>query len=88
MLVLNDKYDVVARHHLVYGSANAERFRNFAVLSIEKNRGGMAGVDIEFRKQFHQARYERDGRAHRGAARRRARVPRLSVRRSTVSWSR
>ena len=62
MLVLNDKYDVVARHHLVYGAANAERFRSYAVLSIEKNRGGMAGVDMEFRKRFDQARYERVGK--------------------------
>jgi replicative DNA helicase len=61
VLVLNEKYDVVARHHLVYGAANAERFRSFAVLSIEKNRGGLAGVDLEFRKRFDQARYERDG---------------------------
>jgi replicative DNA helicase len=61
VLVLNDKFDVVARHHLVYGAANAERFRNYAVLSIEKNRGGIAGVDMEFRKRFDQARYERDG---------------------------
>jgi len=61
VLVLNEKFDVVARHHLVYGSSNAERFRNYAVLTIEKNRGGMAGVDMEFRKRFDQARYERDG---------------------------
>ncbi len=61
VLVLNEKFDVVARHHLVYGSSNAERFRNYAVLSIEKNRGGMAGVDMEFRKRFDQARYERKG---------------------------
>ena len=61
VLVLNDKFDVVARHHLVYGSANAERFRNFAVLSIEKNRGGMSGIDMEFRKRFDQARFERTG---------------------------
>ncbi len=61
VLVLNDKFDVVARHHLVYGAANAERFRNFAVLTIEKNRGGMADVDMEFRKRFDQARYERRG---------------------------
>ncbi|MBI1377628.1 MAG: AAA family ATPase [Frankiales bacterium] len=61
VLVLNEKYDVVARHHLVYGAGNTERFRNYAVLTIEKNRGGMAGVDMEFRKRFDQARYERQG---------------------------
>ncbi len=62
VLVLNEKYDVVARHHLVYGAGNAERFRNYAVLTIEKNRGGMAGVDMEFRKRFEQARFERGGK--------------------------
>jgi len=61
VLVLNDKFDVVARHHLVYGSANADKYRAFAVLSIEKNRGGLADVDLEFRKRFDQARYERTG---------------------------
>lgn len=61
VLVLNEKYDVVARHHLVYGAANSERYRNYAVLTIEKNRGGMAGVEMEFRKRFDQARYERTG---------------------------
>lgn len=61
VLVLNEKYDVVARHHLVYGAANVERFHQYAVLSIEKNRGGIAGVDLEFRKRFEQARYERGG---------------------------
>jgi replicative DNA helicase len=61
VLVLNDKFDVVARHHLVYGSANADKYRGYAVLTIEKNRGGLADVDMEFRKRFDQARYERDG---------------------------
>ena len=74
VLVLNEKFDVVARHHLVYGSSNAERFRNYAVLSIEKNRGGMAGVDMEFRKRFDQARFERTGQLVARAARRLARV--------------
>lgn len=61
VLVLNEKFDVVARHHLVYGAGNAERFRNYAVLTIEKNRGGIAAVDMEFRKRFDQARFERTG---------------------------
>ena len=61
VLVLNEKFDVVARHHLVYGSANADRFRGYTVLSIEKNRGGVSGIDLEFRKRFDQARFERVG---------------------------
>lgn len=62
VLLLNDKYDVVARHHLVYDVSNAERFREWAVLSIEKNRGGLTRIDMEFRKRFGQGRFEVDGR--------------------------
>lgn len=62
ILLLNEKYDVVARHHLVYGAANVDRFKAYAVLTIEKNRGGLDKVDMEFRKRFDQARFERDGK--------------------------
>jgi replicative DNA helicase len=62
VLLLNNKYDVVARQHLVYDLGNAERFRQWAVLSIEKNRNGLAGVDMEFRKRFAQSRFEPEGR--------------------------
>lgn len=61
ILLLNEKFDVVARHHLMYGGDNAERFRRFAVLSIEKNRGGLDDVHLEFRKRFEQGRYDRHG---------------------------
>lgn len=60
VLILNDKYDVVARHHLVYDTGKAELFRNYAVLSIEKNRSGMVDVDLELRKRFEQSRFETD----------------------------
>jgi replicative DNA helicase len=45
VLLLHDKYDIVARHHLVFNTSGAERFRSWAVLSIEKNRSGLQGVD-------------------------------------------
>jgi replicative DNA helicase len=63
VLVLNDKYDIVARHHLTFDVGNAERFRSWAVLSIEKNRGGLDHIDLEFRKMFEQGRYDTAGRA-------------------------
>lgn len=63
VLILNDKFDVVARHHLVYDVGNAERFRNWVVLSIEKNRGGMDKIDLEFRKRFEQSRFEVGGQS-------------------------
>ena len=61
VLLLNNKYDVVARHHLVYNIGNVERFRHWAILSIEKNRSGQTGIDLEFRKRFEQSRFETDG---------------------------
>ncbi len=61
VLVLNDKFDVVARHHLVYDVTNAERFRDFVVMTIEKNRSGLDKIDLEFRKRFEQSRFDVDG---------------------------
>ena len=61
MLILNDKYEVVARHHLVYNLASAERFKSWVILSIEKNRNGIDKVDLEFEKQFGQGRFDPNG---------------------------
>jgi replicative DNA helicase len=61
VLILNEKFDVVARHHLVYNLASAERFRAWVVLSIEKNRNGVDRVDLEFQKAFKQGRFDPEG---------------------------
>ena len=61
VLMLNDKYDVVARHHLVYDVANAERFRGWVVVTIEKNRSGLDRIDLEFKKVFEQGRFDTEG---------------------------
>jgi replicative DNA helicase len=63
VLIINDKFDVVARHHLVYDVANAERYRDYVVLTIEKNRSGIDRVDLEFRKVFDQGRFDTKGNA-------------------------
>ena len=62
VLILNDKYDIVARHHLTYNLGNAERFRDWVVLSVEKNRFGRDGVELEFQKRFDQGRFVAEGR--------------------------
>jgi replicative DNA helicase len=62
VLLLNNKYDVVARHHLVYSMGNVEKFQNWAVLTVEKNRNGRSAVDLEFQKRFDQSRFETSGR--------------------------
>ena len=61
VLVLNNKFDIVARHHLTYDLGNAERFRDYAVLTIEKNRFGRDGSVLQFRTRFDQGRYEPEG---------------------------
>jgi replicative DNA helicase len=58
VLVLNEKFDVVARHHLVYDVGNAERFHEWAILTIEKNRGGLGGIDLELQKRFEQGCFD------------------------------
>ena len=62
VLILNNKFDVVARHHLMYNAGNAEQFHHWLVLSIEKNRNGVDSVDLEFRKHFAHFRFDADGR--------------------------
>jgi replicative DNA helicase len=61
VLILNNKFDVVARHHLMYNTGNAEQFHHWVVMSIEKNRSGADSVDLEFRKRFEHSRFDTDG---------------------------
>ena len=60
VLLLNNKYDVVAKHHLVYDTTASQRFLNYVVLTIEKNRGGLDHVDLQMRKRFEQSRFDSD----------------------------
>jgi replicative DNA helicase len=62
VLVLNEKFDVVARHHLMYDVGNADRFRGWVVLTIEKNRSGRSLIDLEFQKRFENGRFDTAGR--------------------------
>jgi replicative DNA helicase len=52
VLLLQDKYDVVAREHLVYDTSAANRHHRWLVCSLAKNRHGEDGVDLEFRKRL------------------------------------
>jgi replicative DNA helicase len=61
VLVLNDKHRAVARHHVVYQPNVADGFRNWVVFSLEKNRGGVDGVDFELRKRFAHACFDPAG---------------------------
>jgi replicative DNA helicase len=61
VLIMNNKFDVVARHHLMYNTANASQFHSWVVMSIEKNRSGVDKVDLEFRKRFEHNRFDTKG---------------------------
>jgi replicative DNA helicase len=51
----------VSRDHLAYDTVKAERYKQFVVFSVEKNRGGPAMIDLEFRKDFLHYRFETRG---------------------------
>jgi replicative DNA helicase len=52
VMVLQHKYDVVARDKLVYDLGRAEEMHNWLVLSLEKNRHGDDRLDLAFRKRL------------------------------------
>jgi replicative DNA helicase len=60
-IILNEKHKAVSRDHLAYDTVKAERYKQFVVFSVEKNRGGPAMVDLEFRKDFLHYRFETRG---------------------------
>jgi hypothetical protein len=47
-LILNNKYAIVSREHLVYNPDLAEGMRNWVIMSVEKNRAGRNAVDMEY----------------------------------------
>jgi replicative DNA helicase len=60
-LVLNEKAVAVSKLHLAYDPVRAEGFRRQIVVSVEKNRGGATGMDLEFTKDFGNYRFDPDG---------------------------
>ncbi|HVL98861.1 MAG TPA: DnaB-like helicase C-terminal domain-containing protein [Egibacteraceae bacterium] len=58
VLILNEKFSCVSKVHLAYDARRAETYRHYAVWSIEKNRSGPTGVDLEFRKDFAHYRFD------------------------------
>lgn len=61
-LVLNSKFDIVSRAHLAYDTTRAAEFRQQTVFTVEKNRHGSSDIDLEFRKDFANYRFDPRGR--------------------------
>jgi len=47
-LVMNNKFAIVSREHMVYNLSQAESMRNWVVMTVEKNRAGRNAVDMEY----------------------------------------
>jgi replicative DNA helicase len=61
VLMLNDKHKAVSKVHLTYDPVRARTFRDYVVVSVEKNRGGPNLLDLEFRKDFAHFRFDPNG---------------------------
>jgi replicative DNA helicase len=62
ILILNEKYNIVAKVNIEFNPYQAQRFREWVVLSVEKNRGGQHSVDLEFQKHFEFSCFDANGR--------------------------
>ncbi|GAB1421134.1 hypothetical protein MASR2M15_12770 [Anaerolineales bacterium] len=47
-IIMNNKYQILAKDHVAFNPYNARKYRNWVVFTIEKNRAGQAMHDLEF----------------------------------------
>lgn len=47
-IIMNNKYQILAKDHVAFNPYTAKQFRNWVVWTVEKNRAGRAMMDMEF----------------------------------------
>jgi replicative DNA helicase len=62
ILILNEKYQIVAKVNIEFNPYQAQRFRDWVICTVEKNRGGQNAVDLEFQKHFEYSCFDGNGR--------------------------
>jgi len=62
ILILNEKYHIVAKVNIEFNPYHAQRFRDWIILTVEKNRGGVDNLDLEFEKHFAHSAFDPEGR--------------------------
>jgi replicative DNA helicase len=62
ILILNEKYHIVAKVNIEFNPYQAQRFRDWVIVSVEKNRGGQDNVDLEYEKHFEFSCFDPSGR--------------------------
>ena len=63
ILILNEKYQIVAKVNIEFNPYQAQRFRDWVVATVEKNRGGTNAIDLEYQKYFEYSCFDPTGRA-------------------------
>ncbi|HUP82661.1 MAG TPA: DnaB-like helicase C-terminal domain-containing protein [Candidatus Limnocylindria bacterium] len=62
ILILNEKYNIVAKVNIEFNPHQAQRFRDWTIVTVEKNRSGRDAVDLEFEKHFEFSCFDPEGR--------------------------
>jgi replicative DNA helicase len=62
ILILNEKYQIVAKVNIEFNPYQAQRFRDWIIVSIEKNRAGQDNVELEYEKHFEHSCFDPTGR--------------------------
>lgn len=60
-VIMNDKWQIIDRDHIVFNAHKAQQFREWVVCTIEKNRGGRNLVEVEFQKRFEYCCFNPEG---------------------------
>jgi len=62
ILILNEKYQIVAKVNIEFNPYQAQRFRDWVIVSVEKNRAGQDNIDLEYEKHFDHSCFDPTGR--------------------------
>ena len=62
ILILNDKYNIVAKVNIEFNPYQAQRYRDWVVVTVEKNRGGRDHLELEYEKLFEYGCFDPNGR--------------------------
>jgi replicative DNA helicase len=62
ILILNDKYHIVAKVNIEFNPYQAQRYRDWVIATVEKNRGGQDNIDLEYEKLFEFSCFDPTGR--------------------------
>lgn len=61
VILLNDKFRIVSKSQMAFSPTSVEGIKRQLVFTIEKNRNGPDGVDLEFQKQYEYLRLDPNG---------------------------